>query len=96
MPHIVVGCCEMEKLISGLFLNERAILDILCQQDDLVYGRPIESKTRLLLWVQWVVDWCYTGTNESLEDFKGDTQQRYGTVAVWVPQWLFCHTDRKY
>jgi len=32
---------------------------------------------------------CFdTIVDESLEDFKGDTQQRYRTVALWVPQWI--------
>jgi len=37
-----------------------------------------------------------TSVDESLEDFKRDTQQRYGTVALWVPQWLFWLRDRNY
>jgi len=47
------------------------------------------SKARLLLWDQRVVDWFDTNVDESLEDNKGDTQQRYGTIALWVPLWLF-------
>jgi len=46
-------------------------------------------KEHLLLWVQWVDDWFDMGVDESLEDFKEDTQQRYRAVALWVPQWLF-------
>jgi len=49
------------------------------------------SKARLLLWEQWVDDWFDTSVVEPPEDFKGDTQQRYGTVALWVPSgfiWL--------
>jgi len=54
------------------------------------------SKTHLLLWEQWVDDWFGTSVDESLKDFKGDTQQRSGTVALWVPQWLFWLKDRNY
>jgi len=43
------------------------------------------SKTRLLLWQQWVDDWFDTRVDESLEDFKRDKQERYGTVALWAP-----------
>jgi len=43
---------------------------------------------------QWVDDWINTSADESLEDFKGDTQQRYGAVSFWVPQWLFWRRDR--
>jgi len=35
-----------------------------------------------------------TSVYESLEEFKEDAQQRYGTVAFWVPQWLFWLGDR--
>jgi len=45
---------------------------------------------------QWVDDWMDTSIDESLEDFKGDTQQRYGTVALSAPQWLFLHRDHNY
>jgi len=34
---------------------------------------------------QWAYDWVDTSVDESLEDFKGGTQQRYGKVALWVP-----------
>jgi len=37
---------------------------------------------------QWVGDCLDTSVDESLEDFKGDTQQRYMTIALRVPQWL--------
>jgi len=84
MPCSVVGCCEVHKLSSGLLFSRKAILDVLCQQGDLVCGRPPVSKSRLLLWEQWIDDWFDTSADESLEDFNGDTQQRYGTIALWV------------
>ena len=40
------------------------------------------------MWEQWVDDCFDTSVDESLKDFKGDTQQRYRTLALWVPQWL--------
>jgi len=43
------------------------------------------SEVRLLLWEQWVDDWFNTSVDESLEEFKGDTQQGYRTIALWVP-----------
>ena len=43
------------------------------------------SKARLLLWEQWVDDWFSTSVDESLEDIQGDAQQRYETIALWVP-----------
>jgi len=35
VPYSVVGCCEVDKHNSGLF-SWKAILDVLCQQGDLV------------------------------------------------------------
>jgi len=78
------------------FFSRKAILDVLCQHGDLVYGRPPVSNTRLLLLEQWVDDWFDMSVDESLEDFKGDPQQRYRTLALWVPQWLFWLKDRNY
>jgi len=96
VPYSVVGCCEVDKHSSGLLFSRKAILEVLCQQGDLVYGRPPVSKARLLPREQRVDDWVDTNVDESLEDFKEDTQQRYGTVALWVPQWLFWLRDRNY
>ena len=87
---------DIEKHSSGLLLSWKAILDVVCQQCDLIYGRPPMSKIRLLLWEQWVDDWFDTSVDECLEDFKGDTQQRYRAAALWVPQWLFRHRDSNY
>ena len=44
------------------------------------------TEARLLLWEQWVVDCFDTSVDESLEDFKGVTQQRYRTITHRVPQ----------
>ena len=38
VPYGVVGCCEIDKHSSGLLLNRKAIIDVICQQGDLVYG----------------------------------------------------------
>jgi len=48
MPYFVVGCCEIDKHNSGL-LCLKAIPDVLCQQGDLIYGRPPMSTARLAL-----------------------------------------------
>jgi len=38
---------------------------------------------------------CFdTSVDESLEDFKRDTQQRYRTSAIRVPQWFLWLRDR--
>ena len=95
VPYGVVGCCEVDEHSSGLLFSWKAILDVLRQQGDLVYGRPPVSGTRLLLWEQWVDDWFDTSIDESLKDIK-DAQQRYRTIALWVPQWLLWLRDRNY
>ena len=72
------------------------MLFVLCQQGDLVYGRLPVSEAHLLLWEQWVDDCFDTSVDESLEDFKRDTQQRYRTLALWVPQWFVSTSVRNY
>jgi len=52
----------------------------------------LPCQTHLLLWEQWFD----MSVDESLGDFKGDTHQRYGSVALRVPQWLFWLKDRNY
>jgi len=42
MPNSVVGF-EIDKHSFGVFLSQIAVLDVLCQQGDLVYGRPAVS-----------------------------------------------------
>jgi len=90
VPYGIVGCCEIDKHSYG-FLSRKTTIDVLCQQGDLVYGRPPMSKACLGAVVD---DWFDTGIVESLEDIKGDTQQRYRAVALWVSQWLFRLRDR--
>jgi len=93
VPYSVIGCCEVYKHSYGLLFSRKAIFNVLCQQGDLVYSRPPVSKVRLLPREQWVNDWVDMSVDESLEDFKGDTQQRYETVTLRVPQWLFWLRD---
>jgi len=50
----------------------------------------------MLLGEQRVDDWFDANGDESIEDFEGDTQQRYREVVLWVPQWLFQLRDRNY
>jgi len=45
VPYNVVGCCEVDKHSSSLLLSWKAILDVLCQQGDLVYSQLPVSKT---------------------------------------------------
>jgi len=73
VPYSVVGCCEVDKYSSDLLFSQKAILDVLCQQGDFIYGRPRMSKARLLPREQWVDDRIDTSVDESLEGFKGDT-----------------------
>ena len=88
VPYSAVSCCEVNKHNSGLLFFQ-AILNVLCQPGDLVYGRPPVSKASLLPREQCLDDWIDMSTDESLEDFKEDTQQRYGTIALWASKWIF-------
>jgi len=38
---------------AALLVSRKAILDVLCQQGDLVYARAPVLKARLFLWHQW-------------------------------------------
>jgi len=38
VPYSVIGCYEVDKHSSSLLFSQKAILNILCQQGDLVYG----------------------------------------------------------
>ena len=51
----------------------------------MVYGSPLVLKVRLLLWEKWVD--VSMRIHESLKHFKGDRQQRYRAVALWVSKW---------
>jgi len=61
-----------------------------------VDGRPPVSKAPLLPRDEWVDDCFDTSVDESPDNFKGDTQQGYGTVALCVLQWPFWLRDRNY
>ena len=77
VPYTVVGCGEVDKHSSDLLFSRKAIPDVLCQQSDQVYGRPLVSKAYLFLHEQWIDDWFDASVDESLEDLEGDTQKRY-------------------
>jgi len=36
VPYQVLRCCEVDKHRSGLLFSRKTILDVLCQQGDLV------------------------------------------------------------
>jgi len=75
--------------------SRKAILDVLCQQGDLQSTSRVKSppapKRAVGRWLG-----RHERIDESLEDFKGNTQQIYGTIALWLPQWLFWLRDRNY
>jgi len=53
MTYSVVGCSDkIDKNSSSLLFSRKTILNLLCLQGDLVYGRPPVPKARLLLWEQ--------------------------------------------
>ena len=52
--YSVEGCCEFDSHSFDIRSYRKAIIHVLCQQGDLVYGRPPVSKACLLLWEQLV------------------------------------------
>jgi len=63
----------MDKNTSGLLFSRNAILDVLCQQGDLLSSRPrVESPPALVGGMGH--DWFNRSVDESLKDFKWDTQ----------------------
>ena len=70
VPYNVVGCCDVDKHGSGLLFSPKAILNVLCQAGDLLYGRPPVSKAHLLLWEQWLDKWFSTSVDEFLGILK--------------------------
>ena len=52
IPYSVVGCCDIEKHISGHLRWRKALLNILGQSGDLIDGRTPVSKTHLVYWLQ--------------------------------------------
>ena len=81
VPYGVVGCCEIDKHSSGLLFSRKAVIDVLRQQVDLVYGRPPVTKTRVES-PPAPVGAVGRHVDESLENIKGNKQQRYGTIAL--------------
>jgi len=67
-------CCEINKHSSGLLLSQKAILDVLRQHVELIYGRPPVVKARLFQWEYWIDDRLDTSIDESLENLEGGTQ----------------------
>ena len=59
------------------FFIAKKLSSIPVSTGDLVYGRPPVSKTRLILWEQWVDGWIDTSVDESLENFKRDKHRRF-------------------
>ena len=78
MPYSAVGCCEVDRHSSCLLFSWKAILDVLCRQGDLVYGRPPGSQVCLLPREQWVDDWVDTSVDEALEGLKGTHSRDMG------------------
>ena len=85
MPNGIVSGCEVKKHSTGLIFSLKIILDVLGQQSDLIHSRFPASKTSLLLRQVWIYYWFKAGMDKTLENFKGDTEQRYRTIALRVP-----------
>ena len=51
------------------------------------------SETGLLSREKWVDGGLDTGIDKTLEEFEGDTQQRDGSIALWILQGLIWLKD---
>ena len=38
VPYGIIGCCEIYKHSTSLLFHQKALLDVLSQQSDLIYG----------------------------------------------------------
>ena len=54
------------------------------------------SKPSLLAWEQEIDNRFNTGVGQSFKDLVGDTEQRDGTIALWVLYWFVWLWDRNY
>ena len=56
LPDRVISNCQIDKHGPSLFCLKR-ILNVLCKQNDLIYGRLSVSKSSLFFWKQGVDYW---------------------------------------
>ena len=82
MPDSVISSCHSDKHGTSLFFCLKRILNVLQKQNDLIYSRV--SKSSLFLWKQEVDYWFNTIAVQKFEDLLRDTEQRDGTVALWL------------
>ena len=38
VPYSIIGCCEISKHSAGLLSRQKAFIDVLSQQSDLIHG----------------------------------------------------------
>ena len=89
-------CCQMDKYDTGLLLSLKKILDVLCQQNDLLHGWLPASKASLLFRKQWINNWLNSGVDKPLEDLVGKTKKRYRLKTLRVPHRFYRFWDRDY
>ena len=82
-PSLALFLAENLSPMSCVNRVTRSTADLVCQKPASSYG---SSRSMIVSTITWM----------SLEDFKEDTQQRYRTIALWVPQWLLWLRDRNY
>ena len=84
VPYSIIGCCEISKYSTSLLLCQKALLDVLSQQNELIYSQSPMSETSLLPREKRVDGGLDTGVDKKLEDLEGDTQQRDGSITLWI------------
>ena len=94
VPYGIVGGCEIKEHSTGLLFSLKAVLDVLGHKSDLIYGRFSMPKTSLLPREKRIYNWFDAGIDKNLEDFEGDTKERYRLITLQVPWWLMRLGDR--
>ena len=82
--HTVSQAAVRSANTAPVFFVAKKLSSMPVSTGDLVYGRPPVSKTRLILWEQWVDGWIDTSANESLENFKRDKHRRFGVPVSFL------------
>ena len=95
-PDSVISRCEVDKHGASLLLSLKRVLDILHEQNSLVHGLYLVSKSSLLPRELWIDNCFHTGIDKPLEDLVGDPKQRYWAIALTVLLSLLRLWDRDY
>ena len=84
MPESIISSCQIDKQHTCLVFCLKRTLNVLREQNDLIYGKLCVSKSSLFLWEQGVDYWFEAVVDQLFEDLVGDAEHRDELVALWV------------